>query len=125
MNSTAKTPSQLADDVRSTAHDAVETTRAYAQNALDAAGQKVRNLRHEAEPAVEQLASRVQQAVQRGLEAASKGGTRAQERFNDAAHVTTRYIADQPVRSVLIAAIAGAAITAMLVLATRRHHDEY
>ncbi|RYF80967.1 MAG: hypothetical protein EOO29_12135 [Comamonadaceae bacterium] len=124
MNSTAKSPSQLADDLRSTAQDAVDTTRAYAQNAVDAAGQKVRNLRHDVEPSVEQIAARVQQAVHRGLEAASKSGVRAQERFTDAAQVTGRYIADQPVRSVLIAAAAGAAITALLVLATRRR-DEY
>jgi ElaB/YqjD/DUF883 family membrane-anchored ribosome-binding protein len=123
MNSTAKSPSQLADEVRSTAQDAVESTRAYAQNAVDAAGQKVRNLRHDVEPAVEQIASRVQQAVQRGLEAASKSGVRAQERFTDAAQVTTRYISDQPVRAVLFAAAAGAAITALLVLATRRRDD--
>jgi len=123
MNSTAKSPSQLADDLRGTAQDAVETSRAYAQNAVDAAGQKVRNLRHDVEPAVEQIASRVQHAVQRGLEAASKSGVRAQERFTDAAQVTSRYIADQPVRSVLIAAAAGAAITALLVLATRRRDD--
>lgn len=123
MNSTAKSPSQLADDLRGTAQDAVETTRAYAQNAVDAAGQKVRNLRHDVEPSVEQIAARVQQAVHRGLEAASKSGVRAQERFSDAAQLTGRYIADQPVRSVLIAAAAGAAITALLVLATRRRDD--
>ena len=125
MNSTAKTPSQLADDLRSTAQDAVDSTRAYAQNAVDSAGQKVRSLRSDMEPAVEQIASRVQQAVQRGLEAASKTGVRAQERFGEAAQVTTRYIADQPVRSVLVAAAAGAAITALLVLATRRSRDDY
>lgn len=123
MNSSAKSPSQLADDLRHTAQDAVESTRAYAQNAVDAAGQKVRNLRHDVEPSVEQIASRVQHAVQRGLDAASKSGVRAQERLTDAAQVTGRYISDQPVRSVLIAVAAGAAITALLVLATRRRDD--
>lgn len=125
MNSTVKTPSQLADDLRGTAQDAVDATRAYAQNAVDAAGQKVRNLRGDVEPAVEQIASRVQQAVQRGLEAASRTGTRAQQRFGEAADVTTRYISDQPVRSVVLAAAAGAAITALIVLASRRSHDDY
>ncbi|RZL90643.1 MAG: hypothetical protein EOP82_14970, partial [Variovorax sp.] len=37
--------------------------------------------------------------------------------------VTGRYIADQPVRSVLVAAAAGAAITALIVLASRRRDD--
>jgi len=123
MNTTAKSPSQLADDARQTAADAVETTRAYAKNAVNAAGEKVRDLQRDAEPAVEQIAAKVQQAVQRGLEAASKTTERAHRRFEDAANVTGRYISDQPVRSVLVAAAAGAAIAALIVLATRRHDD--
>jgi ElaB/YqjD/DUF883 family membrane-anchored ribosome-binding protein len=40
--------------------------------------------------------------------------------------VTGKYIADQPMRSVLIAAAAGAAITALIVLASRRSpRDDY
>jgi ElaB/YqjD/DUF883 family membrane-anchored ribosome-binding protein len=123
MTSTAKNASQLADELRDAAKDAVESTRAYAQNAVDATGQKVRQLRDNAEPTVEQLAARVQQAVQRGLEAASKTGARAQQRFGDAAQVTTRYISDQPMRSVLFAAAAGAALAALLALALRRDED--
>ena len=124
MNTT-KTPSQLADDARQTANDAIDTTRTYAQNAVNAAGEKVRDLRRDVEPTVEQLAARVQQAVQRGLDAASTTSARAQRRLEQAADVTGRYIADQPVRSVLIAAAAGAAITALIVLASRRSRDDY
>ncbi len=124
MNTT-KTPSQLADDARQTANEAVETTKAYAQNAVNAAGEKVRELRRDVEPGVEQLAARVQQAVQRGLDAASSTSARAQRRLEQAADMTGRYISDQPVRSVLIAAAAGAAITALIVLASRSRRDDY
>ena len=125
MNTT-KTPSQLADDARQTANDAIDTTRTYAQNAVNAAGEKVRDLRRDVEPTVEQLAARVQQAVQRGLDAASTTSARAQRRLEQAADMTGRYIADQPVRSVLVAAAAGAAITALIVLASRRSsRDDY
>ena len=72
---------------------------------------------------IEQLAARVQQAVQRGLDAASSTSAAAQRRFEQAADVTGKYIADQPVRSVLMAAAAGAAITALIVLAARRRDD--
>lgn len=124
MNTTtSKTAAQLAEEARHTATDAVETTRAYAQNAVNAAGEKVRDLRRDMEPAVEQIAARVQQAVQRGLDSATKTGALAQRRFEQAADVTGRYIADQPVRSVLVAAAAGAAITALIVLAARRRDD--
>ncbi|VTU24729.1 hypothetical protein H4CHR_01452 [Variovorax sp. PBS-H4] len=123
--STIKTPSQLAEEARQNANDAIDTTRAYAQNAVNAAGEKVRDLRREAEPTVEQLAARVQQAVQRGLDAASTTSARAQRRLEQAADMTGRYIADQPVRSVLVAAAAGAVITALIVLASRRSRDDY
>ncbi len=123
MNTTTKTPQQLADDARQTASDAIETTRAYAQNAVNAAGEKVRDLRRDTEPGVEQIAARVQQAVQRGLDAASTTSARAQRRLEAAADVTGKYISDQPMRSVLVAAAAGAAITALIVLASRRRDD--
>jgi ElaB/YqjD/DUF883 family membrane-anchored ribosome-binding protein len=123
MNTPVKTPSQLAEEARQTANDAIDTTRAYAQNAVNAAGEKVRDLRRDVEPTVEQIAARVQQAVQRGLDAASTTSARAQRRLEQAADVTGKYIADQPVRSVLIAAAAGAAITALIVLASRRRDD--
>lgn len=125
MNTTAKTPSQLADDVRQTANEAIDSTRAYAQNAVDAAGAKVRDLQRDVEPTLEQIAARVQQAVRRGVDAASTSSARAHRRIEQAADVTGKYISDQPVRSVLVAAAAGAAIAALLVLATRRGHDDY
>ena len=124
MNATTKTAAELADEYRQAARDTVDSTRAYAQNAVNAAGEKVRDLRRDAEPTMEQIAARVQQAVQRGLESASKTSARAQRRGEEAAEMTGRYIADQPVRSVLLAAAAGAALTALIVLATTRRSDE-
>jgi len=123
MNASPKSAAELADEIRQTANDAVESTRTYAQNAVNAAGEKVRDLRRDAEPTMEQIAARVQQAVQRGLDSATKTSARAQRRIEEAADVTGRYIADQPVRAVLLAAAAGAAITALIVLATRRGDD--
>jgi len=123
MNATTKTAAELADEYRQAARDTVDSTRAYAQNAVNAAGEKVRDIRRDAEPTMEQIAARVQQAVQRGLDSATKTSARAQRRMEEAAEVTGRYIADQPVRSVLLAAAAGAAITALIVLATRRSDE--
>lgn len=63
--------------------------------------------------------------MQRGLDSASTTSARAHRRIEQAADVTGRYISDQPVRSVLLAAAAGAAITALIVLASRRNRDDY
>ena len=124
MSATPKTASELADEYRQAAQDTVESTRAYAQNAVNAAGEKVRDFRREAEPSMEQIAARVQQAVQRGIDSATQTSARAQRRMEEAAEMTGRYIADQPVRSVLLAAAAGAAITALIMLATRRSDED-
>ena len=123
MNTFTKTPAQLADEASQAATEAIDSTRAYAQDAVNSAGEKVRNLRDGVEPTVDQIAARVQGAVQRGIEAASKTSARAQRQLEHAADVTGKYIADQPMRSVLVAAAAGAAITALIVLASRRRHD--
>ena len=124
MNTSTRSASQMADDARDTANEAVDTTRAYAHSAVNAASDKVRDASREIGPKIDQISMRVQEAVQRGIEAASKTSARAQRQLEEAAGVTTKYIADQPVRSVLAAVAAGAAITALIVLATR-NRDEY
>jgi len=123
MNMPTKPASQFANDVSQTASDAIDTTRAYAQNAVNSAGEKVRDFRDSVEPTVDQIAARVQFAVQRGIDAASQTSARAQRQLERAADMTGKYISDQPMRSVLIAAAAGAAITALIVLASRRSDD--
>jgi ElaB/YqjD/DUF883 family membrane-anchored ribosome-binding protein len=89
--------SGYADDARSLASQALESTREYANEAFDRAGARYRDLR----TGVKDIASRG---------ATSVGGY---------AQATTRYITDEPVKSALIAAAIGAAV-AGLVLALRR-----
>lgn len=89
--------SGYADDARGLASQALESTREYANEAFDRAGSKFRDLRS----GVKDIASRGATSV------------------NDYASATTRYIADEPVKSALIAAAIGAAV-AGLVLAMRR-----
>jgi ElaB/YqjD/DUF883 family membrane-anchored ribosome-binding protein len=85
-----------ADDARGLASQAIENTRDFANEAFDKAGARFRDLRS----GMKDMASR---------SASSMG---------DYAQATTRYIADEPVKSALIAAAIGAAV-AGLVLAMR------
>jgi len=85
-----------ADDARGLASQALESTREFANDAFDRAGARFRDLR-----------SGMKDMANRG---ASSMGEYAQ--------ATTRYIADEPVKSALIAAAIGAAV-AGLVLALR------
>ncbi len=92
--------SSYEDEARSATAHALESTKEFANQALEKASEKVRDLRYGAK----ELASRGVSSV------------------NEYAHATTRYVAEQPVRSALIAAAIGAAVAA-LVLAMRRNRE--
>jgi len=92
--------SDYTDEARGHASQALESTREFANQAFEKAGEKVRDLRYGAR------------------DLASKAGSSVGEY----AQMTTRYVSDQPVKSALIAAAVGAAVAA-LVLAMRRNSD--
>ena len=119
------TTRKLSDDVLQSAEQAVESTRALANESLDQASSKVRELQSSLKPALDEMAERAQQALRRGLDSATEtrlqaqkfGGTvRVIDRVADA---TGKYVSEQPVKSVLIAAATGAALAALLIAATR------
>lgn len=86
------------DEARSATAHALESTREFANQAFEKAGEKVRDLRYGAK----ELANRGVHSV------------------GEYAQATTRYVAEQPLKSALIAAAIGAAVAA-LVLAMRRN----
>lgn len=92
--------SNYEDDARSATAHALETTKEFANQAFERAGEKVRDLRYGAK----ELASRGVSSV------------------GEYAQATTRYVTEQPIKSALIAAAVGAAVAA-LVLAMRRNSD--
>ena len=89
------------DEARSATAHALESTKEFANQALEKAGERVRDLRY----GVKDLANRGVNSV------------------GEYAHATTRYVAEQPVKSALIAAAVGAAVAA-LVLAMRRNSNK-
>jgi len=116
---------QASDEMLGGASRAVDSTREYANDALDKAENKVRELRGQVDPMVDMLASKAQKLARQSLDLASEAKQRAQQSLSQAAGATGRYVSEQPLRSVLIAAAVGAAV-AMLVSATRhRNTDRY
>ena len=85
--------------VRDTAEQAFDSTRAFADASLDKA----------------------QRLARRGLDAAAETGAKAQQSLARYADTTGRYVADQPMKSVLIAAAAGAAIATLLMASRHRN----
>jgi len=116
---------KVSDDMMSSAGKALEATREHANQALDKAESKVRELRGSVDPVVEMLASKAQKMARQSLDMASEAKERAEKSFKHAADVTTRYVSEQPMRSVLIAAAVGAAVALLVSTSRHRNHNRY
>ena len=95
----------------SATEDAFESGRRFAGQAIERANERARELR-----------SGVHDIAQRGLSTVADSAQAAQRQLGHYANATGRYVADQPLKSALIAAAIGAAV-AGLVLAARYRRD--
>lgn len=121
----ANTARQTSDELLQTAEKAVDTTRSYANSALDKAENKVLDLRGSVDPVVDMLASKAQQLARQSLDLAAEAKDRAQRSLTNASAATSRYVADQPLRSVLIAAAVGAGVALLIASARNRSQNRY
>ena len=126
MTSTTSANSGLAgnrtsrDEALQSAAHLGDRAQSYAHEALDQAEEKYRELRGTVDPMVDKLASNAEKLARQSMDLATEAKRKAQESLSRYADVTTRYVAEQPVRSVLIAAAVGAAV-ALLVSSVRSH----
>ena len=114
-----RTARHWAQDTLEDAEDAVQTTRKLANASLDKAESRVRRLRQEIEPGMNDLAQRAQELATRGIQYCAETTDRARRRIGHAADATGRYVAEQPVKSLLLAAVAGAALATAAGYAAR------
>lgn len=73
------------------------------------------------DPLVGRISSTARDLARQSLDMASNAGAKAQQSLHRYADVTTGYIAEQPVRAVLIAATVGAGL-ALLLSASRKRY---
>jgi ElaB/YqjD/DUF883 family membrane-anchored ribosome-binding protein len=111
--------------VQDAAHGMAASGMHAAEHAAEVARGAVNELRASIEPAIDQFASQAQRLAKRSFEAASHTGARAQEAVGRYGRATGRYVAEQPVKSVLIAAAAGAAIALLVAAARKRERDRH
>ncbi len=115
---------QTSDELLSSAGRAVDSTRDYANDALDKAENRVRELRGNVDPVVDMLAAKAQKLARHSLDLATEAKDRAERSLKRAAGMTTHYVSEQPLRSVLIATAVGAGI-ALLVAAAARQRNRH
>ena len=103
--------------------DGIDTAHDVAQSALSKASSKIENLQGTVKPAIERFASRSAEVAQNGIDATREAGTRAKAAATRYASACETYVTEQPMKSVAIAAAAGAALAALLIVARNRSND--
>jgi ElaB/YqjD/DUF883 family membrane-anchored ribosome-binding protein len=121
----ASSARHIADDVLQGAQDAVQSTRNAANNSLEKAEEGVRSLRSQADPVIDDLAARAQELAARSIDYCAETSARARRQMQQAAEATNKYVAEQPGKSLVIAAASGAALATLVLWMSRRRHAAY
>ena len=112
----------FSDQLLSSAASAMDNTRTLANDTLSRAEGQVRSLRGSIDPVVDRLATQAQKLARQSLDIASEASDRAQRQVHRYADATTRYVANEPVKSVLIAAAVGAVVALLVATARQRYN---
>jgi len=112
----------LADQAAKSADQAIRSTQRVANEALDGLAGSVQDLRQQAAPLFNRVGEQAGAMAQRGVDAVLDSSAQLRERALKAQDNTVSYIKDEPIKAMLIAAGAGAALMAMLSLMTRSHN---
>lgn len=93
---------------------------------LDNTRQLATNAMERAEGAIKDWRDTVQDATSRGVHTLSGSAASAQRQLGLYAQNSTRYVAEHPMKSALIAAAVGAAVAGLVIaLRHRRNNDNY
>lgn len=109
----------LVDQVAQTADNAIRSTQQLANSALDSLAGSVQDVRHEAAPLLNRAGEQASALAQRGVNAVRDSSLRLRDSAVQAKDGTVLYIKDEPLKSMLIAAAAGAALMALVGLLSR------
>lgn len=96
------------------AEGAIDATKAAADDALDHLKSNVSDLRKSVPDALSRAASQVDELIKRGMDKARDTKAVVCDRATEASEQTRGYIRDEPMKSVLIAAAAGATLAAVI-----------
>lgn len=113
------TPRQLIDDAARSAEMAIDQIDHAAQETHDQLTEKAHQAVNAAKPVMERLAKDAESIARRGLDTARDTSRQLRERAARASGSTVRYIQDEPVKAMLIAAAAGAALVTVIGLLNR------
>ena len=129
MTQASKIITDTSDDLRQTANKAMDRTREYASDmahdAQSALRKTARDIQDEVDPMIDVLTAKAQDLAHQSMELAQEAKKRAQKSINKATKATSDYVAEQPLRSVVIAAAVGAAVALLVASSRSRHNNRY
>jgi ElaB/YqjD/DUF883 family membrane-anchored ribosome-binding protein len=108
--SASETADQVAAQLATKAHGAIDTTRRHANGALDSADASVDQMREAAPSAFSRAAAQMEALTRRGVDRARETSNQVRDQAHRASDRAVGYIQHEPVKSVLIAVAAGAAV---------------
>ena len=106
----------LADQAALAADQAIRSAQRSANETLDRVADGVQDLRQDAGPLLNRAADQASALAQRGAAAVRAGSDQVRDRARRVSASTARYINDEPVKAILIAAAAGATLLAIVRL---------
>jgi ElaB/YqjD/DUF883 family membrane-anchored ribosome-binding protein len=113
----------LADSAADHAENAIRATQRVTNDALDGLSTSVHGARDRISPMLSRAGEQASALAHRGMDAVRNGTHQVREKAVHATDVTSEYIRHDPIKSVLIAAAAGAALMALVSLVSRSRRD--
>lgn len=120
LNNTNTRIDQLTQQAANKAEHAISATQRTTDAVLDQLQDGVNALRGDAPGALSRATAKVEALTSQGMEQARQIAGSVRDRAEQTGDQTVRYIRDEPVKSVLIAAAAGAALAAVVGLLVQR-----
>ena len=114
----AQTPS-ISDQMARSASQAIETTHTAADHALDSLDDRAHKLHTQASRGLDSAARGANAFAQQGAQSVQNATRRLRDSALQVSDGTSRYVQNEPVKSVLIAAAAGALLMGLLSLFAR------
>jgi len=109
----------LTDQAAGAADHAIKSTQDTVNEALDTLADSVEDLRSQATPLLGRVSEQTRAMAHRGADAVRASSHQLRDSAVRVSDGTVAYVRDEPVKSLFIAAAAGAALMALLTLASR------
>lgn len=125
MSSTAYKTELAADQLSHRTDEALRSARRTADGAINALHDKVEQMNETIPGALSRAAAKVDEITRRGVGRARDTSLQMRDQVTRAGDRTVSYIKDEPLKSVLIAAAAGATMAAVISLLSRPRRNRY